>query len=563
MSTEYTQAAGMGLGDDQSRDNILTAVERAETSETNAATSETNAANSATASATSATEASNSASNAATSETNAATSATEAATNATTATNQANSASTSATNAATAATNAATSSTNAATSETNAATSATNAANSASNAAASAATASSEATTATNAAVAAEAAELAASNHATEAEGYSLDALAYRNESDTSATNAATSETNAAASATAASNSAGVAGLNATSSADSAGSAANSATAAANSATASAASATQAATSATSAAQSAASAATLLDNFDDKYLGAKASNPSVDNDGNPLVSGSLYFNSTDNEMRVYDGSMWISASSAGIQTMDKFRYTASSSQTVFTGADDGSDVMALNVGAEIVTLNGVVLEQGTDYTATTNTITLTAGASAGDELNVFAFGNFTVADTVSASAGGTFQNNVTVNGTVTAGNITDNSGNTYQKDNILGVVSQSGGVPTGAIIERGSNANGEFVKYADGTLICTYKGVYVDSSGATLSNIAGYHKSVSYGFPAVFAAAPHAVTPINKSSVDYYTIATQDSTPTTTLTGVLYALFPNNNGSVGTHIGYIAIGRWY
>jgi hypothetical protein len=79
--------------------------------------------------------------------------------------------------------------------------------------------------------------------------------------------------------------------------------------------------------------------------------------------------------------------------------------------------------MALNVGAEIVTLNGVVLEQGTDYTATTNTITLTAGASAGDELNVFAFGNFTVADTVSASAGGTFQNNVTVNGTVTADDV--------------------------------------------------------------------------------------------------------------------------------------------
>jgi hypothetical protein len=38
--------------------------------------------------------------------------------------------------------------------------------------------------------------------------------------------------------------------------------------------------------------------------------------------------------------------------------------------------------------------------------------------------------------------------------------------------NIVGTVSQSSGVPTGAIIERGSNANGEFVKYADGTLIC-------------------------------------------------------------------------------------------
>jgi hypothetical protein len=42
----------------------------------------------------------------------------------------------------------------------------------------------------------------------------------------------------------------------------------------------------------------------------------------------------------------------------------------------------------------------------------------------------------------------------------------------YRRANILGTVSQSGGVPTGAIIQRGSNANGEFVKYADGTMLC-------------------------------------------------------------------------------------------
>ena len=42
----------------------------------------------------------------------------------------------------------------------------------------------------------------------------------------------------------------------------------------------------------------------------------------------------------------------------------------------------------------------------------------------------------------------------------------------YGKNNIVGAVSQSGGVPTGAIVERGNNANGEFAKFADGTLIC-------------------------------------------------------------------------------------------
>jgi hypothetical protein len=43
----------------------------------------------------------------------------------------------------------------------------------------------------------------------------------------------------------------------------------------------------------------------------------------------------------------------------------------------------------------------------------------------------------------------------------------------YDESNICGAVSQSGGVPTGAVIERGSNANGEYVKFADGTLLAS------------------------------------------------------------------------------------------
>jgi hypothetical protein len=75
--------------------------------------------------------------------------------------------------------------------------------------------------------------------------------------------------------------------------------AANSATAAANSATASANSATAAQT-----AQAAAEAA--LDTFDDDFLGSKSSDPSVDNDGNALADGALYFDTTNNVMKVYD-----------------------------------------------------------------------------------------------------------------------------------------------------------------------------------------------------------------------------------------------------------------
>ena len=109
--------------------------------------------------------------------------------------------------------------------------------------------------------------------------------------------------------------------------------AASSATAAASSATASANSATAAATSesnanthktaaetaktaaetAQSAAETAKTAAeTALDNFDDTYLGAKSSDPTVDNDGDALNAGDLYFNTTSSVLKYYTGSSWSS-----------------------------------------------------------------------------------------------------------------------------------------------------------------------------------------------------------------------------------------------------------
>lgn len=212
-----------------------------------ATTSATNAANSATAAAASATAAATSETNAATSETNAATSET---------------------NAATSETNAGTSETNAATSATNAATSATNAATSETNAASSAATATTQAGIATT----------QASN------------------ASTSATNAATSETNAASSASAAATSASNASTSETNAASSASSASTSATNASNAQTA---------------AETAQAAAELAyDNFDDRYLGPKASDPTLDNDGDALINGALYFNTTTNVIKYYNGTTW-------------------------------------------------------------------------------------------------------------------------------------------------------------------------------------------------------------------------------------------------------------
>jgi hypothetical protein len=307
----------------------------AATSATNAATSATNAGNSATAAASSATSAASSATTATTKASEAATSATNAATSETNAGNSATAAATSATNAGNSATAAASSATAAATSETNAGNSATAAATSATNAASSATAAASSATTATTKA----------------------------SEAATSATNAATSETNAG----------------------------NSATAAGTSATNAATSATAAAGSATSAATSATAAAASFDQFDDIYLGAKSSAPTVDNDGNALQAGALYFNTTSNTMFVYTGSAWTEAGSAVNGTAERQEYTATSGQTTFNATYD--------VGFVDVYLNGSRLVPTTDFTATNGSqVVLTTGATTGDNIGIIAYGAFSVAD---------------------------------------------------------------------------------------------------------------------------------------------------------------------
>lgn len=68
------------------------------------------------------------------------------------------------------------------------------------------------------------------------------------------------------------------------------------------------------------------SAAASFDTFDDIFLGAKAADPTTDNDGNALQTGALYFNTTaaPKEMRVYDGSAWAAAylPAAGYATLN-------------------------------------------------------------------------------------------------------------------------------------------------------------------------------------------------------------------------------------------------
>ena len=130
----------------------------------------------------------------------------------------------------------------------------------------------------------------------------------------------------------------------ATSAAASAAAAATSASNAATSESNASTSASNASSSASAASTSATNAAASYDSFDDRYLGSKTSAPSVDNDGNTLLTGALYWNSTSNELYLWTGSAWTRSALSGADYVSKTgdTMTGALSLTALTASADSS-----------------------------------------------------------------------------------------------------------------------------------------------------------------------------------------------------------------------------
>jgi hypothetical protein len=112
-----------------------------------------------------------------------------------------------------------------------------------------------------------------------------------------------------------------------------------------------------------------------------------------------LDLGDLYFDTAANTMKVYSSGGWINAGSSVNGTANRFKYTATASQTTFTGADDNGNTLGYDAGFLDVYLNGIRLVNGSDFTASSgSSIVLTTGASASDILEVVAFGTFQLAN---------------------------------------------------------------------------------------------------------------------------------------------------------------------
>ena len=139
-------------------------------------------------------------------------------------------------------------------------------------------------------------------------------------------------------------------------------------------------------------------------------------------------------------------------------------YTATASQTTFTGAsNEGVTLSYVDTNYIDVFQNGVLLGSA-DYTSTSGTsVVLAQGASADALLVVIVYDIFSVADTVSKTNGGTFDGNVTMAGTLAVtGNQTNSGSVTITGDlasSTSGTSNFRAGVNAGDAITSGGNYN--------------------------------------------------------------------------------------------------------
>jgi len=279
----------------------------------------------------------------------------------------------------------------------------------------------------------------------------------------TSASSASTSATAAANSATASANSATASANSATASATSETNAGNSATASANSATASASSAT--------------SAAASFDSFDDRYLGAKSSDPSTDNDGDALLTGALYFNSTDNVMKNYTGSAWETLKPTSSQQTN-INTVAGISSNVTTVAGISSDVTAVagissdiqaveNIKANVTTVAGIASDvtsvagiSSAVSAVNSNASNINAVNSNASNINTVAGNNSNISTVAGVSSDVTTVAGISSNVTTVAGisaNVTTVAGDTA---NIATIATNLSGSDTiGTVATNISNVN--------------------------------------------------------------------------------------------------------
>lgn len=320
------------------------------------------------------------------------------------------------------------------------------------------------------------------------------------------AVSAGTSATAAAGSATAAANSATASANSATASANSASAASTSETNAASSASTSSTQATNSANSATASANSASAAAATFDLFDDSFLGAKSSDPTVDNDGNALKDGALYFDTTNDVMKVYNLSTttWLQLTPT-VTNQNNINSAVANASNINAAVANASNINAAvanasNINSVVSNASNINSVAGisSDVTAVANDAT-DIGTVAANQANIG-----TVAGSITNvnNVGGSIANvNTVATNLASVNNFGEvyriassapssslNSGDLYfdTSTNILNVYGASGWQNAGSSV----NGTSDRFKYVASGTPTTFSGS--DANGNTLSYDAGF-----------------------------------------------------------------------
>ena len=125
----------------------------------------------------------------------------------------------------------------------------------------------------------------------------------------------------------------------------------------------------------------------------------------------------------------------------------------------------------------------------------------------------------------------------------------------------LGTVSEDEGVPTGAIIESGSNANGEYIKFANGTMICQ-KSVTTNNITNAWGTLYQSGSSPVGTFPAAFIDKPYCNMMWIQGSNGLAIPAMSEGDWSETTGPQIAIVRPNSHAHGGT-VYISAIGRWF
>lgn len=246
------------------------------------------------------------------------------------------------------------------------------------------------------------------------------------------------------------------------------------------------------------AAASAADAATIYDNFDDRYLGAKASDPATDNDGDALLNGALYWNTAMSKLRIYNGSSWQDTATATPASFTSNLFNGTGAQTAFTLSTSPATAASI-----FVFISGVAQRPTTDYSVSGTTLTFVTAPPAGTN-NVLAFVASTVSVGTPDNGSVTYQKIQNAStGQVVIGRNAAGTGQ-YGEVTLSQLLDWIGSAAEGDILYRGASAWQRLAKGSDGQLLSLASGVpawasvgktnvttasaaYTPASGETLS----------------------------------------------------------------------------